>query len=136
MTRHNNKLFILPSVSHYPSRDEWYKACWQRIAKSKKFLNSLITAYERRNLVMRAAIIDRLRSGMRQKDIARELWSSPQTINSVKKAFGEDGYRSYRERGKKERKKKLYSSYAFSNKKKLKPYGRPVRTKYGTIYLP
>lgn len=128
------KLPALPPVSCYPSRKEWEEACWKKIVKSEKLLDSLVTSYERRNLVMRAAVIDRLNSGKRQKEIAKELWSSPQTINSIKKALGEDGYRSYRERGKTERKKKLYSHHP--SRKKRKPHGRPVRTKYGTIYLP
>jgi len=125
-------LFTLPPISRYSSRKEWEQACWLKISKSKN-LELLITSYERHNLVKRAAVIDRINSGKKSKQIAEELYLSPQTISSIKKALNENNYRSYRERGKIERKRKTYSHSASNIKRK--PHGRPVRTKYGTIYL-
>ena len=125
-------LITLPSVSQYFSRKEWENACWKKISEFKT-LDSLVTEYERHNLVMRAAVIERIGAGKRYRQIAEELWLSPQTISSIKKALNENRYQSYRERGQKERKKRIYTSSAVSRRK---PDGRPVRTKYGTVYLP
>ena len=94
----------------------------------------LVTANERRNLVMRAAVVDYMNSGKKFRQIVEELQLSPQTVSSIKKAIKENYYRSYRERGKTERKKKAYSRD--NSKTTRRPGGRPVRTKYGTVYLP
>ncbi len=124
----------LPLLKRYSSRQEWEDACWQKILKSKKFLELLTTSNERHNLVMRAAVIEGINMGKKYRQIADELWLSPQTISAIKKAVKENNYRSYRERGKTERKKKVYSD--LSKPKRKKYYGRRVRTKYGTIHLP
>lgn len=123
----------LPSLNRFPSRKQWEEACWEVVSKSKKFLDITTTPYERRNIVLRAAVIDYINSGKRYRQIGEELWLSPQTINSIKKSLGESRYKSYRERGKSERKRKIYSPSI--TKKKRKPAGRPVRTKYGTLYI-
>ena len=145
MTRHSTAVnfmvefymykFALPLISRYPSRKEWENACWQKILKSNNLFELLITSYERRNLIMRAAVISGINSGKSYRQIAEELWLSPQTISSIKKALKENNYQSYRERSKKERKKKVYSSNPTVNQKR-KHRGKPVRAKYGTIYLP
>ncbi|RJP43899.1 hypothetical protein C4587_02415 [Candidatus Parcubacteria bacterium] len=83
---------------------------------------------------MRAAVRAGIHSGKRLRQLSRELGLSLQTISAIRKALSENGYRSYRERGKTERKKKTLSSFKTVSKKR--PRGRPVRTKYGTIYLP
>ena len=135
MNRKTGKASFLPPASGYPSRKEWENACWQKILKSEDLLRLLVAPYERHNLVVRAAAIDGLISGKKYRQIAEELWLSPQTISSIKKAIKENGYRSYRERGKKERKKRQYSgSLTPAGSKRRR--GRPLRTKYGTIYLP
>ena len=126
--------FNLPPISHYPSRKEWENACWNEILKSKKIIKTLTTSYERHNLVMRVAVITGINLGKKYKQIAEELWLSPQTISGIKKTLKENGYKSYRERSKKERKKKVYSSDP-ATKQKEKDYGRFVRTKYGKIRL-
>ncbi len=128
------KEFTLPPVNQYPSRKEWEKLCWQKILNSGDFLVSLITSYERHNFVLRAAVMDRIRSGKSYRQIGEELWLSSQTISVIKKAINSDGYQSYRQRGKTERRKTKYSS--FSRPLKIKHQGRPVRTKYGTVYIP
>lgn len=127
-------LFALPPIDHYSSRKEWEDACWQKISKSGDFLEILVTSYERHGLVMRAAVIESVKLGKRYRQIADELWLSPQTISSIKKAINESGYRSYRERSKTERKKKTYSPDFTSTRKKR--HGKPIRTKFGTVYLP
>ncbi len=124
----------IPPISKFPSRKEWEDACWQAISKSAKLLYALTTAYERRNVVLRAAVTDRINAGESYRQIGKELWLSSQTISSIKKAVHARGYRSYRERGKSERKPKVYSRDLVQ--KKRRPPGRPVRTKYGTLYLP
>ena len=97
-------------------------------------LGTLTTSRERRNLVLRAAAMDRLITGKSYRQIGKELWLSPQTISGIKKAMRENGYRSYLERSKKERKKRSYGltpkSFA------TRPRGRTIRTKYGTMRVP
>ncbi len=127
-------LFALPLLSRYSSRKEWEDACWWEIVKSRDLLGALATSSERHNLVMRAAAIDRIDSGKKYRQIAEELWLSPQTISSIKKVMHESDYRSYRQRGKTERRKRVYSPNPASSRKKNR--GRPVRTKYGTVYIP
>lgn len=130
-----NAKFILPSLKSFPSRKEWEKAIWKRILKSGGILDSLVTANERHNIVMRAAAMNDVSSGKTYAAIARELLITPQTVSSAKKAVATSGnYRSYRERGKTERKKKIYSMDP-SRRKEI-PLGRIVRTKYGKMILP
>jgi len=128
------KINLLPPLNCYSFRKEWEDACWQKILKSKDILKLLTTPNERHNLVMRAAVIDAINSGKKYREIAEELWLSPQTISAIKKALKENNYRSYRERGKIERKRKVYSPVLNTKRKRYR--GRPIRTKYGTIYLP
>jgi len=128
---------VLLPIDHYSSRKEWEHSCWQKILNSenlKDLLELTATSYERHNLVMRVVAIERINSGKRFNEISKELWLSPQTISSIKKSISGNNYRSYRETGKTERKKKAYSRDIFSTKRKNR--GRPVRTKYGTVYLP
>jgi len=124
----------LPPLNRYPSRKIWEDTCWQKILESKKLLEPIITSYERHNLTMRAVVVDRIKLGKRNKEIAEELLLSKQTINSIKKAIEDNSYISYRERGKKERKKKIYSHTINLNKKT--PFRRYRKTKYGRVYLP
>lgn len=124
----------LPSVNSYSSRKKWEEICWKRIRKSEKLLELLATPYERRNLVLRAAVISRINAKRSYREIGKELWLSSQTISGIKKAMERNGYRSYRERSKTERKKKVYSSGFLQTKKKMR--GKLVRTKYGTLRLP
>ena len=123
----------MPLINNYPSRNEWEAACWEKILKSKDLLRLLITAHERYDLVMRAAAIDSLFSGKSYKQIEEELWLSPQTVSGIKKAVREKNYKSYLERSKKERKKKIYSSDI--KPRRSRPIGIPRRTKYGTLYI-
>ncbi|KKU93964.1 MAG: hypothetical protein UY26_C0003G0114 [Candidatus Jorgensenbacteria bacterium GW2011_GWA1_48_13] len=124
-------MFKLPSLNRFSSRKEWETACWQEMLKSKTLLKSLVTSYERHNLVMRAAVREGINSGKRFRQIAREMGLSLQTVSSIKKALREGDYRSYRERSKTERKKKIYGSHP----SKKKPYRYYRRTKYGKVYM-
>jgi len=126
------QLTNLPSNDKYSSRKEWESACWQKILKFGELLELLATSHERHDLVMRAAILKELMSGKGPRQISRELFVSFQTICVVKKAIGENSYRTYPER--KERKKKKYSVFRASSKPKWQ--GRPKRTKYGKVYMP
>ncbi len=85
-------------------------------------------------LYVRAATLKELVSGKGPRQISRELFISSQTINVIKKAMFENNYRSYLERSKKERKKKVYSIDRRPIRRKW-PEGRPKRTKFGTIYV-
>ena len=124
---------FLPAMDGYSSRKEWEDVCWQKILKSEKLLQLFSTANERHNMVMRCVVLDKLTEGKSYRQIANELFLSPQTINSIKRAINEKTYRSYLQRSKTERKKKKYSVSPVPDKEYR---GRPKRTKYGTIYLP
>lgn len=127
---------MLPPIKNYSSRREWQDACWQKILGSKELLQLLLSAHERRRLVLRAAALEDLASGKSYRQISKELWLSLQTISGIKKAVSEKEYRSYLERSKKERKKRKYTGDGLLSSKPKKSRGRPVRTKYGTIYMP
>ena len=123
----------MPALEDYSSRKEWEAACWKNIVESKELLQVLITSHERHNIVMRAATLEGLSSGKSYKKIGEELWLSPQTISSIKKAVSEKSYRSYRERGKSERKKRTYTTIDAPRNKPKRIFRR---TKYGILYAP
>ena len=102
--------------------------------ESKLVLDLLITSSERHDLILRAAAVDRISSGVSYRKIGEELWVSPQTISGIKKALKENNYRSYLDRSKTERKKKKYSP-RFSSGHKPRPSGKRMRTKYGSVYI-
>ncbi len=130
----SKRMAMIPSLDNYSSRKEWEEVCWRRIVGSQELLDLLVTPHERRDLVMRAAAMEGLASGKSYRQISREFFVSLQTISGAKKAVAENSYRSYAERGKKERKKREYSAGPTFSKPKRR--GRPVRTKYGTIHIP
>jgi len=129
------QLMNLQSIDKYSSRKEWEEACWRKISKPDELLPLLISSSERHELIMRAAVLKELLSGKGPRQISRELFVSTQTIGAIKKSMNENGYRSYSERDKKERKKKIYSIDNGPIRRKW-PEGRPKRTKFGTIYMP
>lgn len=130
----NNQQGNMPLVSHYPSRKDWEKACWEKIVISEKLLELLVTSHERSNLVIRAAALDRLTAGKTYNQIAKELWISPQTISSIKKAITGKSYKSHLERSRKEKRENPHSSHIASTKRKS--HGIFRKTKYGTVHLP
>ena len=129
-----SKITILPPIASYSSRKEWETACWPKILKSQELLELLLTPDERHGLVRRAAAVGGLIAGKSYRQIGNELWLSPQTISCITKALKENGYRSYKERSKTERKKRKYSAGPSRGRKF--PRGRPKRTKYGIVYMP
>lgn len=131
-TRGAKEIRILP-ISRYSSRKEWEEASWKIIMRSSDVLDALATPNERRDLVMRAAVIEGIRSGKSYREIGDELWCSSQTISSIKKVLHGEKYRSYRERGKTERKKKTYSPS--NNKWRQEPRRKNRKAKY-TVHPP
>ena len=81
-------------------------------------------------MLLRATAIARMQDGATHREISKELWLTKQTISAIKKALREHSYRSYNERGKKERVARTYSF-----KPNRKPYRKRVRTKYGVIEM-
>lgn len=129
------QLMDLPKINKYSSRGEWEEACWNKISKLDNLLSSLLTSCERHELIMRAAVLKELMLGKGPRQISREFFVSFQTIAVIKKSINENNYRSYSERSKKERKKKVYSVDPKHVIRKW-PEGKPKRTKFGTIYMP
>lgn len=130
---------LLPSRSAFSSRALWENACWKKLVRLPNILFLIATTTERRKLIMRTAALDRLRVGMPQLHIARDLQLSRQTIHAIKKAMSEDAYRSYWERGKTERKKRTNAGITVRRvgTQRAATHGKKrVKTKYGTVYLP
>ena len=124
----------LPSRKDYETRAAWEDACWQEISKSSDILRRLVTPYERHGLVMRAAVEACLAVGKSYREIGRELWASPQTVSTIKKSFRKETYRSYFQRSKTERKKRVYSSSKSEDRVvSTKSLGGYRRTKYGKV---
>lgn len=132
MTFHE-PLVTIPPITDYPSRAAWEVAAWEKVLASADTLRLLVTAHERHVIIMRAAALDKMSSGESYRKIGRELWLSPQTVSGIKKAAQEKIYRSYLERSKHERKKRVYHSKGAARKER--PFGIPRRTKYGTVYI-
>jgi uncharacterized protein YerC len=136
----------LPPPKAYSSRSAWEEGVWQMLVvrfaslrhpvELAATLNTLITPKQRRELVQRAVALERLFVGTSYRAIGRELWLSPQTISIIKKAVCERRYRSYYERGKTERKKKVYSASHSSAGQRRDPSTYRKRTKYGTLIMP
>ena len=89
------------------SRKEWEALLWEQLvsrlaesksAELKKNLDILISEDERRNILIRAAIIALISEGKSYKEISALLWVSPATISVIKKnIFGKFGsYKNYR----------------------------------------
>lgn len=134
----NKKLITLPSLKNYASREDWEVACWKKISASRKSLSALITFSERHNIVLRAAAANMFYLGKTYKEIGAELLVSPQTISEAKRILKGSNYRSYRERGKTERKNKVYSSGPKQKSKSehVGDIGFYRRTKYGKVWMP
>jgi uncharacterized protein YerC len=118
------------SIDQYPSRKKWEDACWKNIVKSEALLCLLVTPNEKRDFVMRAAILQGLVYGKSYRQIGKELWVSPQTVSGIKKAIEEKGYKSHLERKKKKQEEEKNNPVFFRHDKIRK---RRVRTKFGTI---
>lgn len=124
----------MPPIHQYSSRKEWEIAYWKNILQSKDLLDRLTTPHERHLLIMRAAVLDRIDVGKSYRKIGEELWISSQTVSGIKKTLGGNRYQSYRQQSKTKIKKKTYSSNTYGSARRKN--GKPVKTKYGTVYLP
>lgn len=93
----------IPSVQKFNSRKEWEAYVWGRIIEGlagatssgeiDKSLNLLITAYEKKHMVKRAAAISFLKQGKSYREIEKTLWLAPSTISAIKKSMrGGEGY--------------------------------------------
>jgi Trp operon repressor len=131
----------IPSVHSFSSRKAWEEAAWnalvihiagrKRSTVAKRLLHIILTPAERNHLLRRAAALTRMEAGISYRDIGKELWLTNQTISAVKKALHEHSYRSYNERGKKERVPRKVGSLLPVRE----PYRKRVRTKYGMIKM-
>ncbi len=140
MNRGKNESYILkeisatiPPISSFSSRNEWKNFCRQKILKSKKLLQLLITLDEQNDLVVRAAALKGILSGKSYREISKEFFVSLQTINAVRKGIDENGYRSYSERSRKEKRNSTHNPSPVRIKQG--DHKRSVRTKYGRIYV-
>jgi len=132
----------IPLIKHHTSRAAWNDAAWEtllaycvtlkEITTLKSFLELISTPYEQRAMIRRAAVLSRLAHGHSYREIRKELFLTPQTISSLKRALDTQQYRSYRERGKTERKKKIYSPVSQTKQTRTRKH----RTKFGTITIP
>jgi len=133
---YNKFIMTLSSAKNYSSCKEWKDAYWKKILKSEKLLNRLITANEKRDLIIRAAVTEKLLAGESYLNISKELWVSSQTISGIKKALNKE-YKSYQERN------KIGGKKVYSPGPKRKPkfkhagdIGFYRRTKYGKVWIP
>ncbi len=136
----------IPLLASFPSRSAWEEDVWRTLVarfvalREPKELSSVlamfITAKERSLLLRRVAAVNRILEGKSYREIGEELWLIPQTISGIKKALQEKKYRSYNERGKTERKKRIYSRDQQSSRNGKQFSRRRVRTKYGTLTIP
>lgn len=104
--------------SSFASRAEWEAYVWELLMKRiqecrsaseiGRLLRAFISANDQRHIAARFVASERLRSSMSYRAIGFELGLSSQTISSIKKAFGVSPYRTYHERSKTERKKRVY----------------------------
>jgi len=132
LSKVKNISLILPSLNEYASRKEWESECWKLVTKNEPSLRLFVTPYERRNIIVRIAVFQRVCSGISYKEIGKELWASPQTISGIVKLIDEEEYQSYFKRNKNKPKKKNNTSFFVSRERSRK---RRVRTKFGTTYV-
>jgi Trp operon repressor len=138
-TRHI-PLTDIPPISSFSSRKEWEAAIWKKLLAQIHnepsadavggTLHILTNPSERHYIVMRAAVMACLKHGMSYRQIGDELWTSPQTISTIKKSVSERELKSYRARP---RNKKTYSLERPTARWTHKHYRR---TKYGKIRTP
>jgi len=105
----------MKSSKKFKSRKEWEEYAWShlvdglaRATSAKEIgssLNILLTAYEKKHMIKRAAAISLLKEGKSYKEIGELLWLSPQTISAIQKSVRAEGMHiSRRARAKKKEK--------------------------------
>lgn len=87
------------------SINEWLDLVWQKLLKEINnqqlsiTLNSLLSPYEKENIVKRLVAISLIKNGRSYNQIGEELWLSPTTIRSLKLIIENNQskeYQSYR----------------------------------------
>lgn len=83
---------IKPSIIN--SRKEWEGRVWLELAKNiknikdvkriKDFLESILTSYEKKNIIKRFETIILVKNGISYREISKILWISPATIRQAK----------------------------------------------------
>lgn len=118
----------MEEISKFKSRKEWEDFIWLNFlenaekAKSNKklkiFLDSLLSANEKKLIIKRLAVLAMIKSGKSYKEVGEILWVSPSTISALKKSIlNQFGYRSNR-----------YYANKSANKKRKHIKGLPPRT--------
>jgi uncharacterized protein YerC len=144
--RHSLRLesINIPLLEDFRSRKEWESVAWRIIvkhlmsAKSQEefdaYFKVILSPNEKGKMLMRAVAMDRIKRGMNYRDISSELLLSSQTVSAIKKSLRDQVYRSYYNRGKTERKKRVYSRDL--SPRSARRLGRRQKTKYGTLRMP
>jgi len=115
-------------VRKFKSRKEWENYAWKMITSGlansvsseniEQSLAILVTAYEKEQMIKRAAAVSFLKQGKSYREIGDLLWLSHPTISSIKKSItAKEGYVSYYERSRanKKRDKQEKSNSQFSS---------------------
>jgi len=113
----------MENINKFKSRKDWSRHAWSEIIGNIKnpelsaALDSLLSSYEKENIVKRLTAMALIRQGKSYKQIGEELWLSPTTICSLKKVLGSGS-------------KKDYQSYRFRKNQKMKETKEKEPAKY------
>lgn len=87
----------IPSVEKFKSRKDWEEYIWSQLTKGlaeadstqkiKEFLNMLLTAHEKKQMIKRASAVSLLKQGKSYREIGELLWLSPVTISAIRKSM-------------------------------------------------
>ncbi|MDO8466764.1 MAG: Trp family transcriptional regulator [bacterium] len=99
----------MKNLNQFSSRSEWEKFLWDEILLKittirssddiRKFLDQLISDYEKKLILRRATIMLMIRDGLSYREIGKILWTSPLTVKSVKEVMlDKSNYRPHRSR--------------------------------------
>ena len=138
---YNYMIKKVPKVEAYETRKDWEIATLQEVAKQLSQLNpsqihALLTLAlsdsERSLFIRRIAGIDRLQSNKSYKEIGRELWLSPQTVSSLKKALAGKQYVSNWPRAKEQQRARERTKWRTEERPMPARY---KNTKYGKLRM-
>jgi len=135
MKKKNHAGEKFPKIDSFDSRQEWENECWKIISCRPELLKNIITPKEKKNIILRAVAIQYIKAGKNYRDIGSELFLCPQTVYVLRKSLGEQGYRSYKDRSKTERKIRKIADTSHKGRSTYNA-GRRRRTKYGMVYIP
>jgi len=106
----------IADMQNFKSRKEWEEYVWKKIVadlaeidssqRIDQFLNMLLTAHEKKQVINRASAISLLKQGKSYSQVGEILWLSPNTISAIRKSMrGQKEYMSRYMRNKKLEKK-------------------------------